>query len=71
MLAALGVLLAVAPAHAQSVPSGKFGVMGDSIAAGTHATDMCGKRDIIDCVSDLGGRNRREWSYAAREASRS
>ena len=69
MLAALGVLLAVAPAHAQSVPSGKFGVMGDSIAAGTHATDMCGKRDIIDCVSDLGGRNSREWSYAAGEAS--
>jgi hypothetical protein len=40
-------------------------VIGDSIAAGTHASDMCGKRDIIDCVSDLGGRQSRQWSYAA------
>jgi hypothetical protein len=68
-LAVLCVLLCIGTASAQTAPNSKFGVMGDSIAAGTHATDMCGKRDIIDCVSDLGGRNSREWSYAAGEAS--
>lgn len=47
----------------------KFAVIGDSIAAGTHTTEMCGNRDVIDCVDHLGGRLSPEWSYAAGNVS--
>ena len=68
-LGVIAPLLAIQPAFAQAVPTGKVGVVGDSISAATHASDMCGRRDIIDCVSDLGGRQSRAWSFAAGEAS--
>ena len=42
----------------------KIGVIGDSMAAGTHTSDMCGERDIVSCVEDLGGQHARDWSYA-------
>lgn len=47
----------------------KFAVIGDSIAAGTHTSDMCGNRDIVDCLEYLGGRLSPEWGYASSNAS--
>ncbi len=49
---------------ANAVPQGKIGIIGDSIAAGRHSSEMCQNRDIIDCFQDLGGLNSRDWSYA-------
>jgi hypothetical protein len=46
-------------------PTGKLGVIGDSISAGTHTSDKCERRDIIECVQDLGGAHSPEWSHAA------
>ncbi len=47
----------------------KFAVIGDSIAAGTHTTEMCGNRDIVDCLEHLGTRLSPEWSYASANTS--
>ncbi|MGB5408680.1 MAG: PASTA domain-containing protein [Thiogranum sp.] len=49
---------------ANAVPEGKIGIIGDSIAAGTHSSEMCRNQDIVDCVQDLGGQHSRDWSYA-------
>lgn len=43
---------------------GKIGIIGDSMAAGTHSFDACGRRDIVDCITDRGGYQDRDWSYA-------
>jgi len=40
-----------------------MGIIGDSMAVGTHSSDMCGKRDIIQCINDMLGLANREWSY--------
>lgn len=61
----LALLTASAPAIPQAAPEGKLGVIGDSIASATHTTDMCGRRDIVECVQELGGVQSREWSHAA------
>lgn len=55
--------------NAQTPQDGKLGVIGDSIAAATHSSDMCGRSDIIRCIEDLGGQHSPEWSYAAGQAS--
>jgi|GEM_PF-6994231 len=47
----------------------KFGLIGDSIAAGTHTTEMCGNRDIVDCLDYLGGRLSPEWNYGTGNVS--
>jgi len=65
LLLALTVLTFPRPAPAQTPGSGKFGIIGDSIASATHTSDMCGSRDIVQCVEDLGGLHSREWSHAA------
>jgi len=57
--------LACQPAFSQTIPTGKLGIIGDSMAAATHASDMCDRRDIVKCVEDLGGEHSRDWSYAA------
>jgi len=57
--------LASQPAFSQTIPTGKLGIIGDSMAAATHASDMCDRRDIVKCVEDLGGEHSRDWSYAA------
>jgi hypothetical protein len=49
---------------ANALPQGKIGIIGDSIAAGTHSSEMCRDQDIVDCVQDLGGLQSRDWSYA-------
>ena len=35
------------------------------MASATHTSDMCGRRDIVECIQELGGLHSREWSYAA------
>jgi hypothetical protein len=47
----------------------KLGVMGDSMASGTHSSDMCGRNDIVECLDNELGRQSRDWSYAAGDAS--
>jgi len=54
-----GRLLAADP-----ISQGKIGIIGDSIAAGTHTSEMCRNQDIVDCVQDLAGQHSRDWSYA-------
>ncbi len=49
---------------ADTVPQGKIGIIGDSIAAGTHSSEMCRNQDIVDCVQDLAGQHSPDWSYA-------
>ena len=49
---------------ASAVPQGKIGIIGDSIAAGTHSSEMCRNQDIVNCIQDLGGQHNRDWSYA-------
>ncbi len=51
-------------AAADIAPRGKIGIIGDSIAAGTHSSEMCRNQDIINCIQDLAGQQSREWSYA-------
>jgi hypothetical protein len=50
---------------ADAAPPGKIGIMGDSIAAGTHSSEMCRNQDIVNCIQDLAGQHSRDWSYAA------
>ena len=64
-LLSIALRMVARPAFPQATPAGKLGVIGDSIAAATHSSDMCGKRDVVDCIQDLGGRQSPEWSYAA------
>ena len=45
-------------------PQGKIGIIGDSIAAGTHSSEMCRNQDIVNCIQDLAGQHSRDWSYA-------
>jgi len=54
---------------ANAVPQGKIGIIGDSVAAGTHSSEMCGNQDIVDCVEDLIGQQSRDWSYAGGQQS--
>jgi hypothetical protein len=49
---------------ADTLPQGKIGIIGDSIAAGTHSSEMCRNQDIVNCVQDLAGQHSRDWSYA-------
>lgn len=58
----LAVALAAAPPAASA--AGKIGIIGDSMAAGTHSLDVCGSLDIVDCLEERGGYQDRGWSYA-------
>ena len=49
---------------ANAAPQGKIGIIGDSIVAGTHSSEMCSNQDIVDCVQDLAGQHSPDWSYA-------
>jgi len=61
----LGAAFAVAPLAASA--AGKIGIIGDSMAAGTHSLDNCGSLDIVECVEERGGYQDRAWSYARGE----
>jgi hypothetical protein len=43
---------------------GKLGIIGDSLAAGTHASQMCGSLDTVECVQNALGVHSRDWSHA-------
>ncbi len=64
-LVSLALLVVPQTGFSQGMPTGKLGVIGDSIASATNSSDMCGRRDIIECVDDLGGLHSRPWSYSA------
>jgi hypothetical protein len=68
-LCAAVLWLAVPYALAQEAPAGKIGIIGDSMSAATHAEDLCGRRDIVECVEDLGGGHDRAWSHSAGQES--
>ena len=57
-------LFAGPPLTTHAVALGKIGIIGDSIAAGTHSSEMCRNQDIVDCIQDLGGQHNPDWSYA-------
>ena len=64
-LASLVLLVTIPPVFSQTTPTGKLGIIGDSIASATHSSDMCNRFDIVDCINTLGGMQSRDWSYAA------
>jgi len=68
-LTLLAMLVTSGPAFAQGTPTGKIGVIGDSMASATNSTDKCDRRDIIQCVEDIGGAHSRGWSYATGTAT--
>ena len=61
----LGAAFVVTPLAASA--AGKIGIIGDSMAAGTHSLDSCGSLDIVECVEERGGYQDRAWSYARGE----
>ena len=50
-------------------PDGKLGIMGDSLALGVHASEMCGNDDAFECAQQALGSASPEWSYAAANKS--
>lgn len=51
-------------AHAKLSSDGKLGIIGPSLAAGTHASQMCGGLDTVECVRNVLGAHSRDWSHA-------
>lgn len=43
---------------------GKIGIIGDSMSAGTHSHDTCGRYDMVRCLEERGGAHDRDWSHA-------
>jgi hypothetical protein len=50
-------------------PDGKLGIMGDSLALGVHASEMCGNDDAYECAQHLLGASSPDWSYVAADKS--
>jgi len=48
---------------------GKFGMIGDSLALGIHASEMCGNDDAYECAQDALGAASPDWSYVAADKS--
>jgi hypothetical protein len=46
-------------------PDGKIGILGDSLAAALHASEMCGNDDAYECAQQSLGASSPAWSYAA------
>lgn len=44
-------------------PDGKLGIMGDSLALGVHASEMCGNDDAYECAQQVLGASSPDWSY--------
>ncbi len=58
---AAGLMAAPHPALAAE---GKIGIIGDSMSAGTHSRDTCGRYDMVRCLEERGGLHDRGWSHA-------
>ncbi len=50
-------------------PEGKLGIMGDSLALGIHASEMCGNADAYECAQQALGASSPDWSYVAADKS--
>jgi len=50
-------------------PDGKLGIMGDSLALGIHASEMCGNADAYECAQQDLGASSPDWSYVAADKS--
>jgi hypothetical protein len=50
-------------------PDGKLGIMGDSLALGVHASEMCGNDDAYKCAQQALGTASPDWSYVAADKS--
>jgi Thrombospondin type 3 repeat len=50
-------------------PDGKLGIMGDSLALGVHASEMCGNVDAYKCAQQALGASSPDWSYVAADKS--
>jgi hypothetical protein len=50
-------------------PDGKLGIMGDSLALGLHASEICGNDDTYGCAQHVLGTFSPDWSYAAADKS--
>ena len=50
-------------------PDGKLGIMGDSLALGVHASEMCGNDDAYECAQQALGAASPNWSYVAADKS--
>ena len=50
-------------------PDGKLGIMGDSLALGVHASEMCGNDDAYECAQQALGASSPDWSYVAADKS--
>ncbi len=50
-------------------PDGKLGIMGDSLALGIHASEMCGNVDAYECAQQALGASSPDWSYVAADKS--
>jgi hypothetical protein len=57
---AAGLVAAPCPALAAE---GKIGIIGDSMSAGTHSHDTCGRYDMVRCLEERGGLHDRGWSH--------
>ncbi len=58
---AAGLATGLSPARAAE---GRIGIIGDSMSAGTHSHDTCGRYDIVRCLEEQGGAQDRDWSHA-------
>ena len=54
---------------AKLAPDGKIGIVGDSLAEGIHASEMCGNDDAYECAQHALGASSPDWSYAAADKS--
>jgi Thrombospondin type 3 repeat len=50
-------------------PDGKLGIIGDSLALGVHASEMCGNVDTYECAQQALGASSPDWSYVAADKS--
>jgi hypothetical protein len=55
----------VGPYPPKLSPDGKLGIMGDSLALGVHASEMCGNDDAYECAQQALGASSPDWSYVA------
>jgi hypothetical protein len=58
-------LAEIGPYPPKLSPDGKLGIMGDSLALGIHASEMCGNDDAYQCAQQTLGTASPDWSYVA------
>ena len=59
----------IEPYPPKLLSDGKLGIMGDSLALGVHASEMCGNDDAYECAQQTLGTASPDWSYVAADKS--